>query len=149
MNLTEKINDDLKAAMKAGDKLVLEAIRAIKSELLLAKTAEGASDEISEEQGLKILQKMVKQRRESAEIYKSKGRTELYETEIAQAAVIEKYLPAQISDDELTAIVKQLIAQLGATSVKDMGKVIGAANKQLAGRADGKSISEKVKSLLA
>jgi len=148
MSLFEKINDDLKAAMKAKEKEKLEALRAIKAQLLLAKTSEGASDEISEEAGIQILQKMVKQRKETAEIYKQQGRDDLYQIEMAEVSYITPYLPAQLSETELEKILKEIIAQTGATSVKEMGKVIGLANKQLQGKAEGKVIADKVKQLL-
>ena len=123
MGLFEQINEDLKNAMKAKDKDKLEAIRAIKAQLLLAKTAEGGSDEISEEQGIQILQKMVKQRKDSAEIYKQQGRNDLYEKEMTEIKHITPYLPAQMSETELETALKAIIAQVGATSAKDMGKL--------------------------
>jgi uncharacterized protein YqeY len=135
--------------MKAKDKARLEALRAIKSELLLAKTAEGSSDELSEELEIKILQKLVKQRRESANIFKAQAREDLAETEISQAEVIEEFLPQQLSDEELETELKRIMEQTGASSVKDMGKVMGMANQQLKGRADGKRISDFVKKFLS
>ena len=149
MSLFDTINNDMKAAMKAKEKAKLEAIRAIKAQLMLAKTAEGSTGEISEAEGIKILQKMVKQRKDSAEIYKTQSRDELYEKEMVEISFIEPYLPAQLSDEELTKIITELIAKTGASSIKEMGKVIGMANKQLAGKAEGKLISAKVKELLS
>lgn len=149
MALFEQVSEDIKNAMKAKDKVALEALRGIKKEFLEAKTAKGANDELSDETAIKILQKMVKQRKESAAIFKEQGRTDLAENELAEASVIEKYLPAQMSDEELTAVIKEIIAEVGATSAKEMGKVMGVASKKLAGKAEGKAISDKVKSLLA
>lgn len=148
MSLQEKVTQVMKEAMRAKDKLRLEAVRAIKSELLLAKTS-GADDEINEEVEIKILQKLVKQRRDSAEIYKQQGRTDLADNELAQANIIEEFLPAQLSDDELEAALKEIIDSLGAGSMKDMGKVMGAANAKLKGKADGKRIAEFVKKALS
>jgi hypothetical protein len=147
MSLFDKISEDLKAAMLAKQKDRLESLRAIKTALLLAKTETG-SHELSTEQELKILQKMVKQRRESAEIYKTQNRPELYENETREASIIEEYLPKQISETELVGILKEIIRRVGASSPKDMGKVMGAAGKELSGKADGKLIAEKVKELL-
>ena len=149
MTLFDTINNDIKAAMKAKNKEKLEAVRAIKAQLLLAKTSAGGSDEISEEAGIKILQKMIKQRKDSAEIYKTQNRNELYDKEMIEISFIEPYLPAQLSDEELTKIISELITQTGASSLKEMCKVIGLANKQLAGKSEGKLISAKVKELLA
>jgi uncharacterized protein YqeY len=147
MSLFDKISEDLKAAMLAKQRDRLESIRAIKTALLLAKTESGAH-EMTPDQEMKILQKMVKQRRESAEIFKSQNRTELYENEIKEAAIIEEYLPRQMSEAELVPLLKAIIQRVGATSPKDMGKVMGAATKELAGKADGKMIADKVKELL-
>lgn len=147
MSLELKINEDIKQAMLAKNKDLLEALRAVKSALLLAKT-EKADATVTEEAEIKILQKLVKQRRETAEIYASQNRKDLADVEIFQADVIQKYLPAQMGDEELTAILKGIITEVGATSVKDMGKVMGAAAKKLAGKADNKAISEKVKQIL-
>lgn len=147
MSLEVKINEDIKQAMLAKNKDLLEALRAVKSALLLAKT-EKADATVTEEAEIKILQKLVKQRRETAEIYASQNRNDLADVEIFQADVIQKYLPAQMGDEELTAILKGIITEVGATSVKDMGKVMGAAAKKLAGKADNKAISEKVKQIL-
>jgi uncharacterized protein YqeY len=149
MTLEEKINNDIKAAMMAKEKVRLEALRAIKSAILLAKTEKGASDGIAPEMETKLLQKQVKQRKDSADIYKQQNRPELAEKELAEASVIEEYLPKMLSDEELTAEVKKVIEQVGAKSPADMGKVMGVASKNLAGKAEGKAISDKVKSLLA
>ncbi|HNW88303.1 MAG TPA: GatB/YqeY domain-containing protein [Bacteroidales bacterium] len=147
MSLELKINEDIKQAMLAKNKDLLEALRAVKSALLLAKT-EKADATVTEEAEIKILQKLVKQRRETAEIYASQNRKDLADVEIFQADVIQKYLPAQMGDEELTGIIQGIITEVGATSVKDMGKVMGAAAKKLAGKADNKTISEKVKQIL-
>jgi len=148
MSLTDKINNDLKEAMKAKQADRLLALRAIKSEILLAQTSGGAT-ELTEEGEIKILQKLVKQRKDSAETYQKAGRTELYEKEIGEIAFIEVYLPAQLSEDELTEIINTVIANTGASSIKDMGKVIGMVNKEVAGRAEGKVIAQKVKEILS
>jgi uncharacterized protein YqeY len=148
MTLFEKISEDLKAAMLARQKDRLESLRAIKTALLLAKTESG-SHEISSADEMKILQKLVKQRRESAEIFKTQNRPELYENEIKEAAIIEEYLPRQMSEADLIPLLRGIIQKVGATSPKDMGKVMGAASKELAGKADGKMIADKVKELLA
>ena len=148
MGLWEKINQDLKEAMKQKDKYRLEALRAIKSQLLLMKTAEGATGEIEEAEALKVLQKMVKQRKESAELYKSKGRDDLAEEELMQAKYIEEYLPKPLGEEELTAEIKKIIEETGAQSMKDMGRVMGIATKRFAGRADNRKVSEIVRKLL-
>ncbi len=148
MELWDKINQDLKQAMKEKDQYKLEALRAIKSQLLLLKTAEGSTGEISEAEALKILQKMVKQRKEAAELYKANGREQLAEQELMQAKVIEQYLPKQMSQEELEAELKKIIEQVGATSIRDMGKVMGIATKTFAGRANNKAIADTVKKLL-
>lgn len=148
MTLEQKINEGIKAAMLAKDKLRLESLRAIKAAILLAKTAENAS-EMDEAAEIKMLQKMVKQRRETAEIYTQNNRAELAEKELGEAAIIEQFLPKQMSEDEVTNALKAIIAEVGASTPKDMGKVMGAANKQLAGKADGKLIADIVKKLLA
>lgn len=148
MSLTDQINQDLKTAMKAKDTTTLTALRAIKSQLLLAATEKGGG-ETDEEAGIKMLQKQVKQRKDSAELYKSQGREDLAETELAEAAIIEKYLPKQLSEGELKPIIQSIIERLGAAGMQDMGKVMGAASKELAGKADGKTISTVVKGLLA
>lgn len=149
MDLFEKVNADIKSAMLARDHARLEALRGIKKEFLEAKTAKGSDGTLTDETATKVLVKMVKQRKESAEIYTQQSRPELAQEELAQAAVIEEYLPKQLSDEELTAELKKIIEQTGATSAKEMGKVMGVASKALAGRADGRAISAKVKELLA
>jgi uncharacterized protein YqeY len=148
MTLTEKIASDLINAMKAKDKVSLEAIRAAKTAFVIARTDKGADAVLSAEDELKIIQKLVKQRRESALIYKEQNRQDLYEKETSEAEVLEKYLPAKISDEELLNVIKAIIIRLGAKSQADMGKVMGVATKELAGKADGKDISAKVKQLL-
>ncbi|MCB9017948.1 MAG: GatB/YqeY domain-containing protein [Prevotellaceae bacterium] len=148
MGLFEQVSEDIKKAMLARDKVSLEALRGIKKEFIEAKTAKGSDGEFTDEQGVKIIQKMVKQRKDSADIFKQQNRPELAENELAEISVIEKYLPKQMTDEELTAEVKAIIAEVGATSAKEMGKVMGVASKKLAGRTEGKSISDKVKSLL-
>ena len=149
MSLQTKVMEALKEAMKAKDTVALESLRAIKSAILLARTEAGASEELSEADELKLLQKLVKQRKDSAALYTQQGRNDLAEPELAQMAVIEKFLPAQLSESEVEEALKGIIAQVGATSPKDMGKVMGAATKQLAGKADGKLISDIVKKLLS
>ena len=146
--LFNKVSEDIKTAMLAKDKIALEALRGMKKEFLEAKTAKGSDGTLQDEQAVKILQKMVKQRKDSAQIYKEQNRPELAETELAEVAVIERYLPAQMSDTELEAAVASIIAQVGATGPQDMGKVMGIASKQLAGKTEGRLISEKVKALL-
>lgn len=148
MALFDQINKDIITAMKAREKEKLEALRNIKKVMIEAKTAKGAGAEISDDEVLKIISKLAKQGSDSAAIYKQQNREDLYEQEMAQVAVLEKYLPAKISDDELTSIVKSIIDKTGATSIKDMGKVMGIASKKLAGQADGKDISVKVRALL-
>ena len=148
MSLLENINNDIKLAMKAKQADKLSALRAVKSELLLEQTSAGASETISEEKGIKIIQKLIKQRKDSAEIYKKENRTDLYEKEIGEIQFLEAYLPEQMNDEELTAIIKAAIDQTGASSMKDMGKVIGIVNQKAAGKAEGKVIAQKVKSLL-
>ncbi len=149
MNLFDTISEEIKKAMLAKDKVRLEALRGIKKEFLEAKTAKGANDELSDETAIAILQKMVKQRKDSAEIYMSQGRSDLAEGEIAQIKVIQDFLPSQLTAEELEAAIKKIITEVGATSMKDMGKVMGIATKELAGKAEGRSISEMVKKLLA
>ena len=149
MGYFEKINDDIKAAMKAKEKEKLNALRAIKSAFLLAKTESGAKKELSDEEAIRIMQKLVKQRKDSAEIYKEQSRNELYDNEMNEAKYIEAYLPKQMSDEELTEKIKAIIEETGASSMKDMGKVMGKAMKELAGKADGKRISGKVKEILS
>lgn len=149
MTLFDQINNDLKEAMKAREKERLEALRGIKKVMLEAKTVAGASAELSDEEALKIIAKLAKQGTDSATIFKDQGRMDLYDLEMAQVVIFETYLPAKLSDKELTAEVKAIISETGASSMKDMGKVMGLATKKLAGRADGKDISAKVKELLS
>ncbi|MFI3239405.1 MAG: GatB/YqeY domain-containing protein [Bacteroidales bacterium] len=149
MSLFDTISGDIKGAMLAKDRVKLETLRGIKKEFLEAKTAKGSDGELTDDTATKILVKLVKQRRESAKIYAEQNRPELAENELAEAAVIEEYLPKQMSAAELEAALKAIIEQVGATSAKEMGKVMGVASKQLAGKADGRAISEMVKSLLA
>ncbi len=149
MSLFDQVSNDIKSAMLAKDKVRLEALRGIKKEFLEAKTAKGADGELSDDVAMKILAKMVKQRRESAAIYAEQNRPDLAEPELVEAAVIETYLPKQLTDEELTEALKAIIAQVGATTPQEMGKVMGVASKQLAGRADGRAISTKVKELLS
>ena len=144
----EQVSGDIKTAMLARDKVALEAIRGIKKEFLEAKTAKGGDGTLPDDQAVKIMQKMVKQRKESAQIYVDQNRPELAENELAEAAVIERYLPQQMSDSELETAVAAIIAQLGASGPQDLGKVMGVATKQLAGKTEGRLISEKVKALL-
>lgn len=148
MSIEEKINEDLKAAMLAKDEVRKIAIRAIKKEIIEAKTAPGADGKVTDEQILKIMTKMVKQRKDVAVVYTEQNRPDLAENELAEAKVIEVYLPAAMSAEELEVALKAIIAQVGATGPKDMGKVMGAATKQLAGKAEGRAISETVKKLL-
>ena len=148
MSLFDTVSNDIKAAMLAKDRVKLEALRGVKKEFIEAKTAKGGSGELSDEAALKILAKMVKQRRESAAIYVEQNRPELAEGELAEAAVIEAYMPKQLTDEELTAELQAIIAEVGAAGPQDMGKVMGVASKRLAGRADGRAISTKVKELL-
>ena len=148
MSLITQIDQDIKQAMLAKNADKLRGLRAIKSALLLAQTEKGAAEEVTPETENKVLQKLVKQRKESAEIYKTQNRDDLYQIEVEELEVIEAYLPKQMSHEEVETYLKGLIARVGATSVKDMGKVMGAANKELAGKADGRTISELVKQLL-
>jgi uncharacterized protein YqeY len=148
MALEQQIQKDIMEAMKAHDNVRLNAVRAIKSEILLAKTS-GAEHELEDADVLKIIQKLVKQRKESAEMYVQGGRQELADNELAEAKFMEAYLPKALSEDEVRNILKQIIAEVGATSPKDMGKVMGAATKRLAGQADGRTISTIVKELLS
>ncbi len=148
MTIFDQISEDIKKAMLAKDKVALDALRGIKKEFLEAKTAPGSDGELKDEKALQILQKLVKQRKESAEMYRSAGRPELAEEEMAQCKVIEQYLPAMLSEEELTAALKQIINAVGATGPQDMGKVMGTATKQLAGKAEGRMISTIVKQLL-
>ena len=149
MELFEKGSKDIVAAMKAKDKVTLEALRTIKKVFIEAKTAPGANDTLDDAAALKILQKLAKQGHDSADLYTQQNRPDLAEAEIAQVKVIESYLPKALSAEEIEAAVKEIIAQTGATSIKEMGKVMGVASKQLAGKADGKAISDVVKKLLA
>ena len=149
MALERQIQEDIKAAMKAKDTVALAAARAIKGESLLFKTAEGGSKEVTDADVLKMIQKLIKQRKESAEQYTAAGRQELADNELAEAVALEKYLPKQLSVEEVKMRVAEIIAQVGATSIKDMGKVMGAANKALAGQSDGRTISTVVKELLS
>lgn len=147
MSLEQRINQDLKAAMKAKDQAALRGIRAIKSAILLAKT-DGSGKALDEAAEIKMLQKLVKQRRESLEIYEKQGREDLAATEREEIEVIERYLPEQLSEEELREKLKAIVEQTGAESMKDMGRVMGAANQQFGGRADGRTISTIVKELL-
>lgn len=149
MNLFDQISEDIKKAMLAREKVRLEALRGIKKEFLEAKTAKGANGELSDETATKILVKMVKQRKESAAIYAENNRQELADNELAEAAVIEEYLPKALTPEELEAELKAIIAEVGAEGSQHLGKVMGIASKRLAGRAEGKTISETVKKLLA
>ncbi len=149
MSIFDEVSAGIKTAMKARDHERLEALKGIKAELLLIKTAPGGNGEVSDADAIKALVRMNKQRKESAEIYTQQSRKDLADVELAQAAVIEEFLPKQLSDGELTQAIKEVIAQVGAQSMKDMGKVMGVATKQLAGKAEGKAISAKVKQLLA
>ena len=148
MALFDQINQDIMAAMKAREKEKLEALRNIKKVMLEAKTAARANADLSDTEALKIISKLAKQGTDSANIYKEQGRDDLYKQEMEQVKVFESYLPAKLSDEELTAQVKEIIAEVGATSIRDMGKVMGIASKKLAGKSDGKDISDKVKDLL-
>ena len=148
MNLFDQVSEDIKKAMLAREKVRLEALRGAKKEFLEAKTAKGANGELSDENALKIIVKMVKQRKESAKIYEENNRPELAENELAEAAVLEEYLPKQLSGEELDAELRAIISETGACGPKDMGKVMGLASKRLAGRAEGRAISEAVKRLL-
>lgn len=148
MSLQEKIMDKMKEAMKTKDKVALESLRAIKSELLLIQTKSASSDELTEDDEIKLLQKLVKQRKDSAAIYKEQGREDLAEPELAQVEVISQFLPVQMSEEDVKNAVAEIIKTVGATSMKDMGNVMAEASKQLAGKTDGKSISTAVKQLL-
>ena len=148
MRLEENIQQDIKAAMLAKEREKLESLRAIKAAILLAKTADG-SESVADDALVKIIQKLVKQRKETAVIYKEQNRPELAEKELMEASYMEVYLPKQLSEEELTAEIKKIIAEVGATSAKEMGKVMGVATKALAGKADGRAISTIVKSLLS
>ena len=149
MALFEQVSKDIVAAMKAKDKVALEALRNIKKVFIEAKTAPGANDELDDTAAMKILQKLAKQGHDSADLYVSQERQDLADAELAQVKVIESYLPQPMTTEEIEAAVKEIITQTGASSIKEMGKVMGIASKQLAGKADGKAISEAVKRLLA
>ena len=148
MSLSDKIAGDLMAAMKAQDKGVLEALRAAKTAFILARSERGQDTLLSEEEETKIIRRLVKQRRESAAIYREQKRPDLYEKEENEAAVLEKYLPAAMGEQELEAVLKDIISRMGAKGPSDMGRVMGVATKELAGRAEGREISAKVKQLL-
>ena len=148
MDLFEKVSEDIKTAMKAKDKVALDTLRNIKKVFLEAKTAPGANDTLTDADALKLIQKLVKQGKDSAEIYLQQGRQDLADGELAQVKVMEAYLPRQMSAEELEAALKEIIAEVGATGGKDMGKVMGTATKRLAGLAEGRAISAKVKELL-
>lgn len=147
--LFDQISNDIKEAMKARDKVRLDTLRNIKKVFLEAKTAPGANDELTDEAAMKILQKLAKQGKESAATYVQQNRQDLADDELAQVAVIENYLPKPLTDEEIEAAVKEIIAQTGVSSIKEMGKVMGIASKQMAGKADGGKISQIVKKLLA
>ena len=149
MTLYDQISEDIKAAMKARDKVRLETLRNIKKVFIEAKTAPGANDTLADADAIKIIQKLAKQGREAAAIFTQKGRQDLADGELAQVAVIEGYLPPQLSEAEIEIAVREIIAQSGASGMKDMGKVMGMASKQLAGKADGRTISTIVKRLLS
>ena len=148
MSLFDQVSEDIKKAMLAKNKVALDALRGIKKEFLEAKTAKGSDGELHDDRALQILQKLVKQRKESAEMYAAATRPELAEEELAQCRIIEQYLPAMLSEEELAEALKAIIAQVGATGPQDMGKVMGVATKQLAGKAEGKAINLKVRELL-
>lgn len=149
MSLQKQVMDAMKTAMKEKDAVALESLRAVKSAILLAQTESGAKAELTEDQELKLLQKLVKQRKDSAAIFSEQGRDDLAQPELAQAAVIEQFLPEQLGEEEITKVVEEIIAQTGASSMKDMGKVMGMASGKLAGQADGKTISNIVKQRLS
>ena len=149
MSLSIRIMDEMKNAMRAKDTIALEALRAIKSEILLAQTSSGAKEEMTEADEIKILQKLVKMRKDSASIFSTQNRLDLAEPELAQIAVIEKFLPAQLSDSDVEAIVSKIIAETGASGIASMGKVMGLASSEIGGAAEGKTISTIVKKLLA
>lgn len=149
MSLFDQISADILEAMKAREKEKLEALRGIKKVMIEAKSAAGSTGELSDQESLKIIQKLAKQGTDSATIYKEQGRIDLYQQEIFQVKVFESYLPQKLSDIELTEAIQSIIAEVGATSIKEMGKVMGLASKKLAGLADGKDISDKVKALLS
>ena len=148
MSLSTQIMDEMKTAMRAKDTVALEALRAIKSEILLAQTATGSKEEISEEDEIKILQRLIKMRKDSASIFSTQNRPDLAEPELAQIAVIEKFLPAQLSEEEIEAVITKIISETGASGIASMGKVMGLASAQIGGQAEGKVISAIVKKLL-
>lgn len=148
MNLQSQINGEIKNAMKAKDTLALDTLRAIKSAILLAQTESGAKEELSKDDEIKLLQRLVKQRKESARIYTEQGREDLAQPEVEQAKIIEKFLPQQLSEDRIKEIVSQIITDLGVSGMASMGQVMAEANKRMAGQADGKTISTVVRSLL-
>lgn len=148
MNLFDQVSEDIKKAMLAREKVRLEALRGAKKEFLEAKTAKGANGELPDDKAIQIIVKMVKQRKESAKIYSDNNRPELAENELAEAAVLEEYLPKQLTPEELEAEVRAIVAEVGATGPRDMGKVMGVASKRFAGRAEGRAVSETVKSVL-
>lgn len=148
MSLSDKINEALKDAMKSKNTVALESLRAIKSSLLLAQTESGAKKQLSEEEEIKILQRLVKQRKESAKIYEEQGREDLAQSEMEQVEIIEKFLPEQLTQEEIETIIDEIISETNASSMADMGKVMGMANARIAGRADGKTISQIVKNKL-
>lgn len=149
MSLEQKVMEEMKSAMRAKDEAALRTLRAIKAAILIEKTSEGATGEITEATELKMLQKMAKQRRDSLDIFVQQNREDLAAKEREELAILERFLPKQMTTEELQAELKGIIAQVGATSAADMGKVMGVASKQLAGKADGKAISEEVKALLS
>ena len=149
MDLFDTISEEIKKAMLAKDKVRLEALRGVKKEFIEAKTAKNAHDQFSDEVAIAIIQKMVKQRKDSAEIYTSQNRPDLAETEVAELNVLKEFLPAQLSEEELEKAIKTIISNVGATSMKDMGKVMGVATKELSGKSEGKAISIMVKKLLS
>ena len=148
MSVQSQVMDQMKVAMKSKDKVALESLRALKSAFLLANTS-GSSADLTEEDEIKIVQKLVKQRKDSAAIYTEQGRADLADPELAQSAILEQFLPAQMGEDELKEVIGAIISQTGASSMRDMGKVMGMASQQLAGKADGKAISMIVKQLLS
>ena len=149
MSLQQQVMEEMKTAMKAKDKVALESLRAIKSALLLLQTETGSGEQISEESEIQLIQKLVKQRKDSAAIFIEQGRTDLAEPELAQVAIIEKFLPEQLTEEEIEKVVVQTIAATAAEGMKDMGKVMAVASKDLAGKTDGKTISELVKEMLS
>lgn len=149
MALQDKIDQDIKAAMLSKDNVRLRGLRAIKAAILLAKTEKGPAESLTEDTEINVLQKLAKQRRESAEIYQQQNRDDLYQIEMEELAVIESFLPKQLSREEIESAVKQLISETGASGPKDMGRIMGLANQRLAGKADGKTVSEIAKALLA